>query len=87
MKIPPMPDMTEDEILERANNIFGGDLRDMDYSEIVRTLTVANYVADICIRVLGDRKLLDWMGDAPIIPDARPIEMVVENVLIERPED
>ena len=42
-EIPPLPDMTEDEILDRAAQLLGGDLRDMDYAAIVRVLTVANW--------------------------------------------
>ena len=87
MEIPPPPDMTEDEILDRAEKFLGGELNDMDYAEIVKALTVASYVSDICIRVLGDRNLLELMGDMPAIPDARPEHMFVDNVLNVRPED
>ena len=55
-EIPPLPDMTEDEILDRAAQLLGGDLKDMDYAAIVRVLTVANYMVDISIRELGGKK-------------------------------
>lgn len=80
--IPEMPDMTEEEILERAGILLSSGLRDMDYADIVRALTVANYVSDLCIRVLGDRGLLDYIGDMPCIPDARPADMEIENAIV-----
>ena len=87
MAIPDIPDMTEDEIRKGAEKLLGQGLRDMDYGEIVKVLTIANYTADLCVRVLGDRDQLDWIGDMPGIPDARPETMVVDNVLIGRPKD
>ena len=90
MEIPPLPDMTEDEILDRAAQLLGGELKDMDYAEIVRVLTVANYMMDRCIRELGDRNLLDGLEDfdgVPVIPDARPANMYAENVVNIRSED
>ncbi|MCZ6496891.1 MAG: hypothetical protein O6924_12020, partial [Alphaproteobacteria bacterium] len=84
MAIPDMPDMTENEIRKGAEKLLGQGLRDKDYGEIVKVLTVANYAADLCVRVLGDRDQLDWIGDMPVIPDARPETLEVDNVLIGR---
>ena len=90
MEIPPLPDMTENEILDRTAQLLGGELENMDYAEIVRVLTVANYMMDICIRELGDRNLLDGLEDCdgvPVIPDARPASMYGDNVVNIRPGD
>ena len=89
MELPPLPDMTEDEILDRAAQLLGGELENMDYAEIIRVLTVANYMMDICIRELGDRNLLDGLEEfdgVPVIPDARPASMYTDNVVTIRPE-
>ncbi len=90
MEIPPLPDMTENEILDRTAQLLGSELCDMDYAAIVSVLTVANYMMDICIRELGDRNLLDGLEDfdgVPVIPDARPASMYADNVVNIRPGD
>lgn len=80
-------EMTEREVLDMAMPLLPiGGLKDKDYAEVVRVLTTANYVADLCIRVLGDRGEIEFYNGNPAIPDARPESMIIENVLVSHEE-
>ena len=82
-----MPDINEEELMLHAEHMMQApNLRSYSYQEVVRILTVANYVADLCIKEIEDRGMLTWSPGpdgrpAPIIPDARPDSMFVLNVL------
>ena len=74
--------MTVEELLCRAKQLIRADGVDgFDYDEIVRTLTTANYVSDLCIKALEDRGLLEYYRGVPVIPDMRPPHMFIEHVL------
>jgi hypothetical protein len=80
-------EVSEEELRLHAKHMMQApDLSGYSYDEVVRILTVANYVADLCIKEIEDRGLLTWApgpegGLAPIIPDARPESMFISNVL------
>ena len=81
-----MPVIKEEELRLHAEHVMqASDLSGYNYAEVVRVLTVASYVVDLCIKEIGDRGLLTWApgpkGLTPIIPDARPESMFVSNVL------
>lgn len=83
-----MPDINEEELLLHAEHMMQApDLSGYSYPEVVRILTVANYVSDPCIKEIEDRELLTWNYSpdgrslAVVIPDARPPGMFVEHVL------
>ena len=82
-----MIEVNEEELRLHAEHMMQAiDLSGYSYDEVVRILTVANYVADLCIKEIGDRGLQTYapspVGEpAPIIPDARPPSMFVSNVL------
>jgi hypothetical protein len=79
-----VPVMTEGEIRSATAECFGGaDIEEMSYDDIVRVLTVAQYVNDLCVKELGDRCKLARMGDSYVIPSALPDSMFVKNVLTE----
>ena len=90
-KLPPeiiMPDMNEEELRLHAEHMMQApDVSGYSYGEVVRILTVANYVADLCIKEIEDRGLITWSPSpgggklAPMIPDARPPSMFVSHVL------
>jgi hypothetical protein len=82
-----MPDMNEEEVQLHAEHMMQApNLSGYSYGEVVRILTVANYVADLCIKEIEDRGMLTFApgaptstGLAPIIPDARPESMFVSH--------
>jgi hypothetical protein len=79
-----IPFMIEEEIRSAAAEVFGGaKLGEMPYDDIVRVLTVAQYVNDLCVKELGDRGKLARHGDSYVIPSALPDSMFVKNVLTE----
>jgi hypothetical protein len=79
--------MTEEELRLHAQHLMQAqDLTGHGYDEVVRILTVAQYVADLCIKRIEEMGRLEWTyapgyGNAPVIPDVRPESMFVENVL------
>jgi hypothetical protein len=74
--------MTEEELRLHAEHMMQAqDLSAYSYEEVVRVLTVAQYVADLCIKEIEDRGRLEWIGDAPSIPDVRPESLFVLNAL------
>ena len=76
------PKMTEDEINSLMKEIINADdLGDRSYEEIVRIMTVCQYITDLAIKEIEDRDMLTFYEGAPIIPDARPESMYVENIL------
>jgi hypothetical protein len=79
--------MSEEELRVHAEHLMQAqDLSGYTYDEVVRILTVAQYVADLCIKEIEDRGRLEWvfapgLGLSPSIPDARPESMFVVNAL------
>ena len=89
----PRPPISEEELQLHAEHMMQApDLSGYSYNEICRILTVANYVADLCIKAIEDRGQLTWAPSptgklAPIIPDNRPSSMFVEHVLTRADKD
>ena len=82
-----MIEVNEEELRLHAEHMMqASDLSGSSYDEVVRILTVANYVADLCIKEIEDKGLLTWLGNDPIIPDARPESMFISNVLTRPPQ-
>jgi hypothetical protein len=78
--------MTEDEVLLHAEHLMQAPSLDTyDYDRIVRILTVASYVADLCIKELEDRGQLEIRHGMPCIPDARPESLDVPTILTREP--
>lgn len=77
-----MVEITEEELRLHAEHLMQAPgLSGYSYDEVVRILTVAQYVADLCIKEIEDRGRLEWSDGHPCIPDARPESMFVANVL------
>ena len=79
-----IPAMSAEEIRSAAADMFGGDdPSQLSYADIVRVLTISQYVGDLCIKELGDRGKLERYGDHYVIPSALPDSLFVKNVLTE----
>jgi hypothetical protein len=77
--------MNEAELRLHAEHMMQAtDLAACSYIEIVRILTVAQYVADLCIKEIEERGELTFYQGTPVIPDVRPESMFVEHVLTRR---
>jgi hypothetical protein len=82
-----MIEVNEEELRLHAEHMMqASDRSGYSYDEVVRILTVANYVADLCTKEIEDRGLLTWLGNDPIMPDARPESMFISNVLTRPPQ-
>ena len=77
-----MVEFNEEELRLRAEQVMQAqDLSAYSYDEVVRVLTIASYVADLCIKEIEDRGLLEMDGNTAVIPDARPASMFISHVL------
>ena len=71
-----MPEMNEAEVKALAAHILHGDPSEKSYADIVKILTVCNFVGDLCLVEIDRRGQLAYVPDyMPIVPDARPQHM------------
>lgn len=55
--------MTKNELIEAANKIIGGKIKDLPLDQVERVITVAQHVMDLCINELEVRgELFDQNG-------------------------
>ena len=71
-----MPEMNEADLKTMAAHILQDDLSEKSYADIVKMLTVCNFVGDLCLVEIDRRGQLAYVPDyMPIVPDARPQHM------------
>ena len=74
--------LTEADVLDTAQRFIGDrDLSKQTYDKIVRLLSIATYIADLCILEIEERGLLEFNNGTPSLPDARPEGLFVINAL------
>jgi hypothetical protein len=50
--------MSKQELIEAANEMTGGDIKDLSVEQLFRLATVALYVSDLCLNKIEDRRAL-----------------------------
>lgn len=60
--------MTEQELKEAAFNITGGDLSNLSDDQLMRLITVTQYVTDLCLNLIEKRGKLTFFDGDPIVP-------------------
>ena len=50
--------MSKQELVEAANEMTGGNIKDLSLHELHRLITVALYVSDLCLNEIEDRRAL-----------------------------
>ena len=50
--------MSKQELIEAANEMTGGDIKDLSVEQLYRLATVALYVSDLCLNEIKDRRAL-----------------------------
>ena len=71
--------MTKEQLIERAYFVSGGSLKNLTTEKIMELITVTQYVTDICINELEERKEIGFLDGMPIIP--YECEHSVETIL------
>jgi len=49
---------SKQELIEAANEMTGGDIKDLSVEQLFRLATVALYVSDLCLNKIEDRRAL-----------------------------
>ena len=75
--------ITKEELLNAAYDITGGSLSDLTHDQILKLMTVTQYVTDICLNEIEDRGKLTFLDDVVIVP--YQCEHYAETILT-RPE-
>lgn len=76
--LPQMPTMTVDEVMNEVGRILEcRNLEDMNYKDLVRMITVCNYIQDRALSEIDRRDELTVHPDNGmlIVPDALPEEL------------
>jgi hypothetical protein len=50
--------MSKQELIEAANEMTGGDIKDLSVEKLYRLARVALYVSDLCLNEIEDRRAL-----------------------------
>lgn len=63
------PEISEQEMVEAAYDMTGGNLKDLPDDRVARLLTIATFVADLCLNEIERRGLLHVEPDGtPVVP-------------------
>lgn len=63
------PGLSEQEMVEAAYEVTGGNLKDLPDEKVARLLTVVTFVGDLCLNEIERRGLLHVMPDGtPVVP-------------------
>jgi hypothetical protein len=61
--------MTKEELMAAADDMLDGDdISAMTLDEIIRLMTVTQYIADRCLNEVERRGALEWHQGMPIVP-------------------
>jgi hypothetical protein len=75
--------LTKAELIERAYNVTGGNVKDLTYDQLCQLMTVAQHVVDLCLNEIEVRGELTFApspsGLAPIVPYV--CDHMVETIL------
>jgi hypothetical protein len=63
-----LPEMTKQELVEAAYDVTGGNVSGLSLDRLVRMLTIASFVADLCLNEFERRGELAFIDDMPVVP-------------------
>lgn len=72
-------DMSKEELIEAAYVMTAGNVADLSLRQLLRLMTITQFVTDTCLNEIERRGELTFMDDVPIVP--YQCEHVVETVL------
>ena len=62
------PTLSKADLIEAADAMTGGDLKDLSTDEIQQLMTVTQYVTDLCLNEIERRGVLSFYKGAPVLP-------------------
>jgi nitrate reductase assembly molybdenum cofactor insertion protein NarJ len=60
--------LTKPELVEAANDVVPGNIKDLSLDDVRLLMTVTQFVTDLCINELEERDELTFYRDRPCIP-------------------
>jgi hypothetical protein len=63
-----LPEMTKEELIEASYDVTGGNVGDLSLDRLVRMLTIASFVADLCLNEFERRGELAFIDGMPVVP-------------------
>jgi len=75
--------LTREELEAAAAEVAEGEIEDLADDELMRLITIGQYLTDRCLAEIERRGLLEWSDGSPMLP--YDSDHLVENVLTREP--